>query len=164
MQISTRFTIAVHTLLCIEHFDGQLKTTSSFIAGSVNANPVVIRRIVGQLKDAGLIEVAAGVGGAHMARPLREITLLDVFNAVEAVDGPLFDFHNDPNPACPVGRNVHAVLDGKLADAQHALEESLAKTTLAELAANLNEQLTPANGRTERTPSTDAKPASSSAR
>ena len=128
MQISTRFTIAVHTLLCIEHFDGQLKTTSSFIAGSVNANPVVIRRILGQLKDAGFIEVAAGVGGAHMARPLSEIT----------VDGPLFDFHNDPNPSCPVGRNVHAVLDDKLANAQRALETSLAKTTLADLECELD--------------------------
>ncbi len=141
MQISTRFTIAVHTLLCIEHFDGQLKTTSSFIAGSVNANPVVIRRILGQLKDAELIEVAAGVGGAHMARPLSEITLLDVFNAVEAVDGPLFDFHNDPNPSCPVGRNVHAVLDDKLANAQRALETSLAKTTLADLECELDAKL-----------------------
>ncbi len=141
MQISTRFTIAVHTLLCIEHFDGQFKTTSSFIASSVNANPVVIRRILGQLKDAGLVEVAAGVGGARMTRPMDKITLLDVFKAVEAVDGPLFDFHSDPNPACPVGRNVHAVLDDKLADAQHALEASLAKTTLADLECELDAKL-----------------------
>ncbi len=131
MQISTRFSMAVHTLLCIAYFTPGQKVTSAFAAKSVNANPVVIRRAFGQLKDAGLITVEMGVGGARLARPAEDITLLDVFRAVESVDGSLFNFHADPNPECPVGRTIHAVLDDELADAQRALEDRLAQTTLA---------------------------------
>ena len=58
MQISTRFSIAVHTLLCIAYFSPETKVTSAFVAASVNANPVVIRRAFGQLKDGGLITQA----------------------------------------------------------------------------------------------------------
>lgn len=137
MQISTRFTIAVHTLLCIQYFSPERKATSSFIASSVNVNPVVIRRTLGQLKEAGIVSVEAGVGGASLARPADEITLLDIYRAVECVEGDLFNFHADPNASCPVGRNVHAVLDGKLAAAQRALEDELARTTIADLSAEV---------------------------
>ncbi len=134
MQISTRFTIGVHTLLCIAYFDGKARTTSKFIAGSVNANPVVIRRALVQLKDAGLIEVAAGTGGASLAKPVSDITLLDVFDAVESVeDGGLFDFHANPNPACPVGGSMHKLLDNRLREAEEALRANLAQTTLQDL-------------------------------
>lgn len=137
MQISSRFTIAVHTLLCIAHFSPTQKVTSAFIASSVNVNPVVIRRTLGQLKEAGIVSVEAGVGGASLARPASEITLFDVYRAVECVRGSLFNFHENPNVACPVGRNVHAVLDGKIEAAQRALEESLAQTSIADLASEM---------------------------
>lgn len=133
MQISTRFSIAVHTLLCIAYFSPETKVTSAFVAASVNANPVVIRRAFGQLKDGGLIKVEKGVGGASLALPAQEVTLLDVFRATESVEGDLFGFHAHPNEDCPVGRNVHAVLDEELAAAQAALEGRLAQTTLADL-------------------------------
>ena len=139
MQISTRFTIAVHTLLCVGYFSPEQKTTSAFIAASVNVNPVVVRRTLGQLKAAGIVTVEAGVGGASLARPANKITLLDVFNAVESIDGSLFDFHERPNPACPVGRNVHAALDSELQAAQDALEASLASTTIADLLARVEQ-------------------------
>ena len=74
MQISSRFTIAVHTLLCIARFSGSQKVTSAFIAGSVNVNPVVIRRTLGQLKEAGIVLVEAGVGGATLASPCSTCT------------------------------------------------------------------------------------------
>lgn len=139
MQISSRFTIGVHTLLCIAYFKDE-KVTSNFIAGSVNVNPVVIRRTLGQLKAAGLVTVEAGVGGAELARAPEDITLLDVFDAVEAApEGPvgLFNFHDNPNPACPVGGSIHAVLDAKLASAQAAFRTELQKTTLADLLSEL---------------------------
>lgn len=139
MQVSTRFSMAMHTLLCIGYFSGKAKTTSSFIASGVNANPVVIRRLLGQLKEAGLVTVEAGVGGASLARPAEAITMLDVFRAVDSLDGGhLFDFHANSNPDCPVGSRVHDVLDGELADAQAALERRLAQTTLADLLKRLN--------------------------
>ena len=137
MQISTRFTIAVHALLCVANFSPERKVTSGFIAQSVGVNPVVIRRTLGQLKEAGLVHVEPGIGGTTLARPAEKITLLDVFRAVDSVEGSLFDFHSAPNPTCPVGRNVHAVLDAELSAAQSALEERLGQTSLADLDARL---------------------------
>ena len=134
MQISSRFTIALHVFACLDEFQGQFKLTSDLLAGSVNVNPVVIRKILGQLKSAGLVNVARGAGGASIAKPLSEITFLDVYNAVECVeDGQLFHFHERPNEACPIGRNIHAILDAKLQRVQNAMERELASLTLEEV-------------------------------
>lgn len=134
MQISSRFTIAVHIFACIDNFQKDYKITSDFLAGSVNVNPVVIRRLLQQLKAAGLIHVVRGSGGAEIARPLEEITLLDIYRAVECVDkGELFHFHENPNPACPVGRNIHNALDDKLLRVQRAMENELQQITLADV-------------------------------
>lgn len=133
MQISSRFTIAVHVLTCISTFEKNLKVTSDFLAGSVNVNPVVIRRILLQLKSAELITVARGSGGASVAKSLDDITLLDVYHAVECVDGELFHFHENPNTACPVGRNIHNVLDSRLMQVQNAMENELKRITLADI-------------------------------
>ena len=94
MQISSRFTIAIRMLTCMEAFKKDYKITSDFLAGSINVNPVIIRRILSQLKDAGLIEVRRGTGGAAVAKPLDEITFLDVYHAVECIEeNTLFHFH-----------------------------------------------------------------------
>lgn len=129
---SSRFTIAVHTLLCIERFRNDYKLTSDFIAGSVNVNPVIIRRIIGQLKKAGLVTTEAGVGGTDLAKDPSEITLADVFTAVEG-DEPLFHFHEQPNPACPVGRSIHEVLDKRLSHLENTILDELKSTTLSDL-------------------------------
>lgn len=133
MQISSRFTIAIHVLTCISTFENEQKVTSDFLAGSVNVNPVVIRRILSQLKAAGLISVIRGSGGASIAKPLDDITFLDVYHAVECVENELFHFHDNPNTQCPVGRNIHNVLDGRLMQVQSALENELKKITLADV-------------------------------
>jgi len=134
MQISSRFTIAIHVFACIDVFKGDYKLTSDFLASSVNVNSVVIRRILQQLKAAGLITVARGSGGASIAKPLDEITFLDVYNAVECVEeGELFHFHENPNPNCPVGRNIHRVLDEKLMRVQNAMEAEMQKITIADV-------------------------------
>ena len=119
MQISSRFTLAIHIFACIDTFEKEYKVTSDFLAGSTNVNPVVIRKILGQLKAAGLITVARGTGGTAVAKPLDQITFLDVYRAVECVDhGDLFHFHENPNEHCPVGRNIHHILDDKLRQVQ----------------------------------------------
>lgn len=133
MQISSRFTIAVHILTCIMAFSEKEKVTSDFIAASVNVNPVIIRRLLLQLSAAGLITVKRGSGGASIAKPLEKISLLDIYRAVDSVNGELFHFHENPNPACPVGRNIHNILDSHLTDAQKALESSLESVTLEDL-------------------------------
>lgn len=135
MQISSRFTIAVHILICIETFKDDYKITSDFLASSVNVNPVVIRRLLQQLKKAGIINVKRGSGGAYIEKPLDEITLLDVYNAVECIDnGNLFHFHENPNSRCPVGRNIHSVLDRRLDSIQQAMEREMSSVTLQDIA------------------------------
>lgn len=134
MQISSRFTLAVHIFACIDVFAKDCKVTSDFLAGSTNVNPVIIRKLLGQLKSAGLITVARGTGGTSVAKPLREITFLDIYRAVECVEnGSLFHFHENPSAACPVGRNIHHILDDKLLRVQNTMEKELASITLEDL-------------------------------
>lgn len=134
MQISSRFTIAIHIFSCINTFEKEKKITSDFLAGSVNVNPVIIRRLLSQLKGAGLINVQRGSGGASITRPLDQITFLDIYNAVECIDnGELFHFHENPNPECPVGRNIHRILDDKLQQVQKAMECEMQKITLSDV-------------------------------
>lgn len=70
MQISSRFTLAVHVIICIDTFKNDYKVTSDFLASSTNVNPVIIRRLLGQLKNAGFVEVARGSGGASVQTPI----------------------------------------------------------------------------------------------
>lgn len=134
MQISSRFTLAVHILTCIDTFQGEYKVTSDFLAGSTNVNPVIVRKILGQLKAAGLVEVVRGSGGASIPKPLDEISFLDIYHAVECIgNGELFHFHENPNTQCPVGRNIHVALDDKLLRVQRAMEDELASITLEDV-------------------------------
>lgn len=134
MQISSRFTIAVHVLICIETFKNDYKVTSDFLASSVNVNPVVIRRLLQQLKKAGIINVKRGSGGADIKKRLDEITLLDVYNAVECVEeGRLFHFHESPNERCPVGKNIHALLDVRLEEIQKAMERKMRSVSIQDI-------------------------------
>ena len=142
MQISSRFTIALHIFTCIETFKNDYKITSDFLAGSINTNPVIIRKILTQLKNAGLITVARGTGGISPTRPLKEISFYDVYQAIEPVEnGDLFNFHSSPNPQCPVGKNIHALLDGKLKAIQLAMENEMKKYTLDDLRIGMQELL-----------------------
>ena len=132
MQITSRFTVAVHMLLCMDVFQDEYKVTSEFLAGSIGVNPVIIRKLLSQLKDAGLAKVRRGPGGAVPARPLEEITFLDIYRAVDCIGGDaLFHFHENPSPGCPVGKNIHRVLDGRLLQVQDAMERELKTITLA---------------------------------
>ena len=98
----------VHVLTLLARMDDPV--SSKMIAGSVNTNPVVIRQIIGHLRDAGLVETIPGsIGGAKLGRPANQITLGDVYELTKAET--FFGLHpNEPNPHCPVGRNIQAVL------------------------------------------------------
>ncbi len=142
MQISSRFTIAIHMLACMDVFQDEYKITSDFLASSINVNPVIIRKILSQLKDAGLIEVKRGPGGATIAKPLDEITFFDVYQSVDCIEeNTLFHFHENPNMDCPVGKNIHQVLDDKLLRIQAAMEQELKSITLADMASDLEKCL-----------------------
>lgn len=142
MQISSRFTMAIHMFACIEVFKEDYKITSDFMAGSIGTNPVIIRKLLQQLTAAGLVEVQRGTGGVRVLRPYDEITFLDVYRAVEcSPEDELFHFHENPNPACPVGSRIHVVLDDKLESVQRAMENHLASITLADVTKDLHARM-----------------------
>ena len=137
MQITSKFTAAVHILICIDIFDGQMRVTSDVLSGSTGVNAVIVRGVLGQLRNAGIVETRQGSGGAHHAKALDEFTLYDCYKAVDCIDDEgLFHFHENPNVDCPVGRNIHKAMDGRLEAAQAALENELKSTTLAQVVAD----------------------------
>ncbi|PTM59037.1 Rrf2 family transcriptional regulator [Desmospora activa] len=140
MRINTRFSVAVHILSLLD-FEKTNSCTSDWIAGSVNTHPVVIRRILGMLKRAGLVGVHQGKGGTYLAKPLTEVTLLDVYRAVEVVDNGLFRMHENPNPACPVGANIQSVIEVLFHQAQDAMESVLSQVTMDQVVTNLVSQI-----------------------
>ncbi len=138
MSISSRFSVGIHILSLI-HMNDEGESSSSFLASSVNTNPVVIRKIMGMLKKANLIEVNPGVAGAKLVKSPSEITMLDVYKAVDVVRaGELFSVHDNPNPSCLVGKNIQNAIEPLFAQAQFAMEKVLANVTLEDIIDGMN--------------------------
>jgi len=131
VRIASRFSIAVHILTLLGS-GGFGSNTSEEMADSIGVNPVIVRRITGMLKRAGIVSAQQGVAGTRLARPISRITLLDVHLAVEG-QGELFAAHLHPNPNCPVGIGIQSVLDNVFVDARRAMEAKLAEKTIANL-------------------------------
>lgn len=136
-MINTRFAVATHILTFLQMQDGK-PATSELIASSVDTNPSLIRRMLSQLAKAGMTTAQMGTGGgALLAKPAAAITLLDVYRAIDE-ERTLIPIHG-PCPQCPVGRNVKGVLERHVHAAEQALFDSLAKTTIAQIAAETAE-------------------------
>ncbi|CAM3187669.1 Rrf2 family transcriptional regulator [Lactiplantibacillus plajomi] len=135
MRVSTRFSDAIHLLAYLKIY-ANTKLTSDAIAASIETSPVVVRRLMGKLRQAGLITTTAGTANPELAKPLGEISLLRVFYAVEG-DKPLFAVDPKTNPACIVGGNIQTVLKQYYQDAQTAAEARLARTTLQDIVDNI---------------------------
>lgn len=124
--------MAVHVLAFLAWRRGEA-VTSERIAGSVNTNPVVVRRIVGALRNAGLVTVQPGVGGgAQLARHPEAITLREVFAAVEE-GKELFSVHPHPCGHCGIGGNIRQVLGGVFSRASDAMQGVLAAVSVADV-------------------------------
>ncbi|BDI31067.1 transcriptional regulator [Capsulimonas corticalis] len=135
IRIASRFAVAVH-ILSLLGMNEQDENTSEWMAGSIGVNAVVVRNVTGQLRRAGLVRTQQGVAGAHLDKALGEITLLDVYRAVEeSVD--LFSIHPRPNPDCSVGANIQTSLEGVFGEAQQAMENRLSQTTMAQIVQDL---------------------------
>jgi Rrf2 family protein len=136
VNTSSRFAFAVHVLALLSLQQG-VPLSSEIIAGSVNTNPALIRRLLTMLAQAGLTTAQLGSGGgALLARAPEQISLLDVYRAVD--DAQLFALHREqPNPACMVGRNIQGVLRGIIDEAQQSMEATLAARTLADATADM---------------------------
>lgn len=126
MHISTKCSIAVHCLIVIAEYGEQKKLTSEMLARSSGINPVIIRNIVSALKKEGILSVKTGTGGTTLTCPLEEITLYRVCKTLEPnfLD-KLIGIHAKPSPFCPVGKNIHQVLDASYDKVREDLQDSL---------------------------------------
>ena len=180
MQIPSRFSIAIHICLCVEFFNADSefnkhtdkkhckKVTGEALAESVGVNSVIVRNILALLKNAGLVSIFRGSKGAKLAKNAKDISLLDIFYAVEStpkskdfltlkkeskesthkesaytkekIGYTLFRFHTNPSKLCPLGKNIHSLLDSHFLKAQRVLEEYLASVKLSDLLEELRTQ------------------------
>lgn len=137
MQIGIKFSVSIHILLFVECFKNEYKITSDLIASSVKTNPVVIRKLMCLLKNAGLIIIYAGTGGIELTRKPSLITFLDIYRAVNTIkDGGLFKVH-DGNKECPIAKKINILLADYFYEAQTVLEKKLKSYTLQDLLNNI---------------------------
>lgn len=134
MRISNRFTLAVQILICIDTFKDDYKVTSDFLARRIKVKPATIRKILGQLKTAGLIAGERKAGSGFIRYPLKEINLLDIYRAVECIpNGQKFHFCESEKSDNLVGKEQHIVLDEILSGVQRMLEKELCSRTLSDV-------------------------------
>lgn len=133
--MSTKLSVAVHILSLLD-IEADNHLTSTQIAGSVNTNPVVIRRIMGQLKKANLIESYVGKKSNKLSKLPSEITLLDVYLAVHE-DELTFGIHQNTEINCVVGSQIQDVLETTYQKIQSEMMDSLKKVTLADITSNM---------------------------
>ena len=132
MAANSQFATAVHVLTILAKSSSE-RVKSDYIAGSVNTNPVVIRRLLKNLQDADLVKSQVGVsGGTYLVKRPKDIRLSEVFKAVSC--GEVFALHpNKPDENCPVGRNIAAILCGLQKEIDKTVEEKLNQYTLRDL-------------------------------
>ena len=135
MLSSSRFIVAIHALSVLARHVGKGPVCSTMVANSVHTNPVVIRRLMTALEQAKLVRSVAGrSGGFELDRPAGDITLADIYRAVE--DETVFRMHKtDPKSACPVACQISTILATPLRAAERALSASLGRTTLGDVIA-----------------------------
>ncbi|MDO5011621.1 MAG: Rrf2 family transcriptional regulator [Intestinibacter bartlettii] len=134
MKINTKCSLAIHILISIAMFSDKVKVTSEIIAKSTGTNPVIIRNIFGSLKKAGIIEVRRGSAGAELAMNPSEITLFDIYDAVDPNSlENLIGIHKNPSPKCPVGCKIHDVLEEPYNAVREGIKYTMSQYTLADL-------------------------------
>ncbi len=132
MALSTRFTVALHVLTLLAAGRGE-PMTSEYIAGSVNTHPVVVRRLLALLREAGFVTSQPGNGGGwELAVNPEKLTLEKVRQAVQE-ESPFSMHSRQPNQRCPVGKKIQGVLGPLYVRAEKAMEGELAKTTVQSL-------------------------------
>ena len=134
MHISTKCSVAIHCLIFIYEYGEKKKVTSELLSLSTGSNSVTIRNILSSLKKNGIISVKFGTGGATLSCPLEDITIYRICKAIEPdFISKLFGIHSFPSPLCPIGRNIHNVLNCSYQKIQNDLSHSLKSITMKDI-------------------------------
>ena len=135
----TRLSSAVHALVLVSQSAAPM--SSEQIATSVGTNASYVRKIMASLGRAGIVEGLRRSGGFTLLRPASELTLLDVYRAVEGTGGVhVFDVHRNPNDECIVGRHIQPVMSEVFGRMEERLARELAGVTLADCIKQLEER------------------------
>jgi Rrf2 family protein len=136
---NVQFTVAAHIMAALA-FNPNAHVQSSTLAKSVNTEPSFVRKSLSKLAKASLIVTTRGKSGASaLARPAKQITLLDIYRASAAP--PAVAIHRYPiEKACPISANIKVCMATVLTQAQNSFEKTLARTTLADLVAALKKK------------------------
>ena len=140
MATNIQFSIAVHILAGLACGCDQKGVTSSHLAESVNTSPSFVRRTLAKLSKAGLVETATGKSGAcWLARDAQDISLLDVYRAVDAPK--VFAIHDySEQKSCFVSCHIKTALENALVKTQKAMETSLAEISLAQIVSDVRKK------------------------
>lgn len=132
--MNTRFAVATHILAYLAHSQGQ-PVSSEVLASSAGTHPVVVRRLMGNLREAGLVHSQRGAGGGTLlARPAAQISLLDVFRAAQDKETDLFSVGStNPSEDCDLGRVMQQTLEGVLGNAIDAMRTALAAVSVEQV-------------------------------
>ena len=129
----------MHLLVLISESEEPL--SSAQMAESVGTNASFVRKVLGSLKKAGLIDSHRGRAGFALKLPASDISLLRIYRAVYGTDDiELFGMHKNPNDKCLVGRYIRPTLEGAFGKIQKEAEKMMAKTTLAECIKSMRQQ------------------------
>lgn len=139
-MIATRFSVGLHILIIVAS-DPPGGATSLRLAASIGTNPVVVRRIAGQLSRAGLITVQRGPGGASLSRPAEAISLRDVWRAIHPGTEAMLRVHRSSPQACPLGQRIPPLLRRRFDQAEAAMLADLDRTSLADLVAEAKQEV-----------------------
>ena len=137
-SVNTQFSIGVHVLAALANYETSF--TSEVLAGSVNANPVFVKRILVKLSKAKLVKTTVGKsGGYDLVRSPKSISLLDIYSAVNPPGA--FAVHAYPkSKGCVVSCNIKEVMGEVLARTQKTLEGDLKRTTLADVVSEIRKR------------------------
>lgn len=138
MRASSKFTTAIHLCIYLDYSNDEL-VSSQTLAESVKTNPVVIRRLIGQLRKQGIVGSVAGAkGGFYLAKPVDKLTLWDIYLVVRDDE-----FFNKPkvNPDCKVSSNLAVLVDEVYSESELSMKNSMEKVTVAQLTDKLSDIL-----------------------
>ncbi len=128
---NTRFATAIHIMTLLAE-SPQDWLTSEWIAGSININPVIVRKELGILKEAGIIVSRQGkIGGTRLSKSPDSISISDIYLAVKNTE-VLGKKNNNPNPVCAVGKNINIHLNVLFSETDELVLKFLENKSLKE--------------------------------